>query len=55
VLEDPIPEPDQLGPLVAQGLQDRPQLGQRGVGLVEIEEPSHRRILVGLGSAGIRA
>ena len=43
--EDLVAEPDQLRALVAQRLEDRPDLRDRRVRLVEIVEPGHRRIL----------
>src|SRR5690349_7395120 len=37
-----VAKPDQLRALIAQRLEDRPDLGDRGVRLVEVEEAGHR-------------
>lgn len=47
--EDLIPQANQLDPLVAERFEDRPDLGERGVGLVEAEEVGHRGILARRG------
>ena len=45
VEEDLIAQTDQLGALVAQSLEDRPDFRKRLVGRVEVEEPGHPVIL----------
>jgi hypothetical protein len=49
VEQDLVAQPDELGTLVPQRLEDRAHLGQRGVRFVEVEESGHSVILARRG------